>query len=65
MTTIAPQTSLFIGGGWHTPSSTETIPVISPLTETEIGSIPNSTTADVDAAVTAARTAFRAGRTTA
>ncbi|GAB05190.1 aldehyde dehydrogenase family protein [Gordonia amarae] len=62
MTTIAPQTSLFIGGGWHTSSATESIPVISPLTEAEIGSIPSSTIADIDTAVTAARRAFRAGR---
>ena len=52
-------TSFFIDGGWREPSNASTFPVISPLTEEEIGSVPAAGTADVDAAVDAARTAFR------
>lgn len=53
------RTSFFIDGGWREPSNASTFPVISPLTEEEIGSVPAAGTADVDAAVDAARTAFR------
>ncbi|MCG7631582.1 aldehyde dehydrogenase [Gordonia McavH-238-E] len=60
MTTIeSVRTSFYIDGGWRAPSGSATIPVISPLTEEEFGSVPEATTADVDAAVAAARTAFR------
>ncbi|PWD43156.1 aldehyde dehydrogenase [Gordonia paraffinivorans] len=60
MTTIeSVRASFYIDGGWRTPSGSATIPVISPLTEEEFGSVPEATTADVDAAVAAARTAFR------
>ena len=60
MTTIdTVRTSFFIDGGWRAPAGSATIPVISPLTEEQFGSVPEATTADVDAAVEAARTAFR------
>ncbi|MYR08623.1 aldehyde dehydrogenase family protein [Gordonia sp. SID5947] len=60
MTTIeSVRTSFFINGGWHAPSGSSTLPVISPLTEEQIGSVPAATTSDVDAAVDAARTARR------
>ena len=60
MTTIeSVRASFYIDGGWRTPSGSATIPVTSPLTEEEFGSVPEATTADVDAAVAAARTAFR------
>ncbi len=60
MTTIdSVRTSFFIDGGWRAPSGSATIPVISPLTEEQFGAVPEATTADVDAAVAAARTAFR------
>lgn len=60
MTTIDTiRTSFFIDGGWRAPAGSATIPVISPLTEEQFGSVPEATTADVDAAVEAARTAFR------
>lgn len=52
---------LFIDGGWASPHSNDTIPVISPTTERTIGTVPASTRADVDAAVAAAHTAFTAG----
>ncbi len=51
-------TSLFIGGTWVAPSSTETIEVRSPTTEQLIGSVPQGAERDIDAAVAAARAAF-------
>jgi acyl-CoA reductase-like NAD-dependent aldehyde dehydrogenase len=51
---------LFIDGRWHTPSTSDRITVISPTTEEPVGSAPDSTPADVDAAVSAARRALRA-----
>jgi acyl-CoA reductase-like NAD-dependent aldehyde dehydrogenase len=49
---------LFIGGEWTTPSSTQTITVVSASTEEVIGSTPEAQEADVDAAVDAARAAL-------
>lgn len=48
----------YIGGEWVQPSSTATISVTSPSTETEIGVVPEGNEADIDKAVQAARTAF-------
>ncbi|EME23674.1 aldehyde dehydrogenase [Rhodococcus triatomae] len=59
MTTHTERTSLFIDGEWMAPSTGDVIPVVSPLTEQRIGSVPASTTTDVDAAVAAARAARR------
>lgn len=50
--------TLFIDGRWVTPEGTDAIEVIDPATEQVIGSVPNGTAADVDAAVAAARRAF-------
>jgi betaine-aldehyde dehydrogenase len=50
--------TLFIDGRWVTPAGSEAIEVIDPATEQVIGSVPNGTAADVDAAVGAARRAF-------
>ena len=59
MTTIDyPQ--LYISGTWTAPAGHDTIGVYSPATEERIGSVPRGTEADIDAAVTAARTAFDA-----
>lgn len=52
---------LFIGGGWQTPTSTGRIEVISPHTEATVASVAAAAPADVDLAVTAARTAFDSG----
>ena len=49
---------LAIGGAWVAPASTGTIAVENPATEEVIGSVPEGTPADVDAAVAAARAAF-------
>jgi acyl-CoA reductase-like NAD-dependent aldehyde dehydrogenase len=59
MTTIDyPQ--LYIDGTWTAPAGHDTIEVHSPTTEERIGSVPRGTEADIDAAVSAARTAFDA-----
>jgi aldehyde dehydrogenase (NAD+) len=50
--------SLFIGAEWVTPATSARIEVISPSTEKVIGSVPDGSAADVDAAVAAARHAF-------
>lgn len=49
---------LFIGGRYHVPATSQTIAVTSASTEETIGSVPAAAEQDVDAAVTAARTAF-------
>ncbi len=49
--------SLFIGGRWTAPATTERIQVISPATEEPVGSVPAVDRADVDAAVAPARPA--------
>ncbi|MDH6287196.1 aldehyde dehydrogenase [Rhodococcus opacus] len=54
------RSQLFIDGRWHTPSTSDRITVISPTTEEPVGSAPDSTPTDVDAAVHAARRALRA-----
>ena len=51
-------TSFFIDGQWHESDSTESFTVVSPSTGQSIGSVPSATTADIDAAVEAARHAF-------
>jgi acyl-CoA reductase-like NAD-dependent aldehyde dehydrogenase len=50
--------SLFIGGEWVKSTGSATIEVINPATEEPCGEIPDGTSADVDAAVAAARGAF-------
>jgi len=52
---------LYIGGRWQAPSTGQRLSVISPHTEQSIGETPEAAPADVDKAVTAARTAFDEG----
>ena len=52
------RTELYIGGAWVRPSSTDTISVENPYTEQIIATVPAGSASDVDAAVSAARTAF-------
>ncbi len=52
---------LFIGGEWVDPAGSDVIEVISPHTEEVIAKVPEGTTADIDRAVAAARTAFDDG----
>ena len=51
----------FIGGKWIDPAGSETLKVVSPTTLEVVGSVPVSTTADMDKAVAAARDAFDNG----
>jgi aldehyde dehydrogenase (NAD+) len=50
--------SFFIGGGWRKPDGSSTILLSSPSTEERIGVVPEGSSADIDAAVLAARQAF-------
>jgi len=52
---------LFVGGKWVTPTTAETLEVISPSTEHVVGRVPAGGAADVDHAVEAARAAFDTG----
>ena len=52
---------LFIGGEWVDSTGKATIDVISPHSEELVGRTPEGTTADMDRAVTAARTTFDEG----
>jgi aldehyde dehydrogenase (NAD+) len=51
----------FIGGTWTAPAGTGRLDVISPSTEEAVGEVPAATTADIDRAVAAARSAFDDG----
>ncbi|MEV7415695.1 aldehyde dehydrogenase family protein [Streptomyces sp. NPDC089919] len=50
---------MYIGGEWRAPAGQETIAVLNPATEQVIAHVPAGTAEDVDAAVRAARAAFR------
>jgi aldehyde dehydrogenase (NAD+) len=52
---------LFIGGDWVAPEGTDTIGVVSPVSEEVIARVPEGTEADIDKAVAAARQAFDKG----
>ncbi len=55
------RSQLFIGGDWHSPHEPELMAeIVSPSTETPFAAAPRGSTADVDAAVRAARTALKA-----
>ena len=49
----------FIAGAWRTSASTQRVPVVSPVTEQPVATLTLGDAADVDAAVKAARQAFR------
>ncbi len=51
----------YIGGEWVDPAGSGTLDVISPATEELVGRVPESTPADMDRAVAAAREAFDNG----
>jgi betaine-aldehyde dehydrogenase len=55
---VIEQDRLYIGGELVAPAGTGTIEVINPFTEEVAGRVPEATNADVDLAVSAARTAF-------
>jgi acyl-CoA reductase-like NAD-dependent aldehyde dehydrogenase len=52
---------LYIDGRWSPPASDERFGVVSPSTEEVVGEVPLATTADMDRALAAARTAFDDG----
>ncbi len=52
---------LYIGGDWVAPEGTDTIGVISPVSEEVIAHVPDGTESDIDKAVAAARIAFDRG----
>ena len=56
---IAPRYELFIGGKFVAPKSGEYFPSINPATEKKLAEIAAANAADVDAAVSAARRAFK------
>ncbi len=56
--TTIDSNELFIGGEWVKPRGSNRIEVFSASTEELIGSVPEGTNADIDAAVSAARAAF-------
>lgn len=53
-----PTRQLFINGDWKAPILNKRIPIINPSTQLIIGDIPAATKEDVDAAVSAAKTAL-------
>lgn len=53
--------TMFIGGSWVAPKSSEKLDVISPFTEQVIARVPKCSKEDVDRAVAAARKAFDSG----
>ncbi|GAB18511.1 putative aldehyde dehydrogenase [Gordonia effusa NBRC 100432] len=55
------QANLYIGGQWVAPHSTSVLEVFSPATGARVGSTPEADSADVDAAVRAARASFDSG----
>ncbi|WP_030193113.1 aldehyde dehydrogenase family protein [Streptomyces sp. NRRL S-87] len=56
---------MYIDGEWRPAAGGDTIPVVNPATEKVIAHVPAGTAEDVDAAVLAARTAFRGWAATA
>jgi aldehyde dehydrogenase (NAD+) len=61
MNTQYSRDTIFVGGKWVKPHSKETFEVISAFSEQPIATVPMANTADVDAAVAAARKAFDSG----
>jgi aldehyde dehydrogenase (NAD+) len=56
--TTTDSDELFIGGEWIRPRGSDRISVLAASTEELVGSVPDGTNADIDAAVNAARGAF-------
>ncbi len=53
--------ALFIGGAWAKPATDAVLEVVSPHSEEVVARVPEGSTADIDAAVGAARKAFDEG----
>jgi phenylacetaldehyde dehydrogenase len=56
---LAREHKLYINGEWRDATSGETLPIIDPATEAQIATIQLASADDVDAAVVAARAAFK------
>src|ERR1700733_6658292 len=54
----------YVNGSWQASSGPEYMPLTNPATGESLGSVPVGTSADVDAAVAAAKAAFPAWRET-
>ena len=50
--------TFYIDGDWVAPDSTETMPILSPATNRQVGTVAMGNAADVDRAVQAAKRAF-------
>ncbi|MEU6844858.1 aldehyde dehydrogenase [Streptomyces sp. NPDC046716] len=59
---LAPRTSLFIDGRWTEPVEGGTLATVDPATGKTVADVAVATAADVDRAVSAARTSFDDGR---
>ncbi|MFD8568442.1 aldehyde dehydrogenase [Streptomyces sp. NPDC059639] len=59
---LVPRTRLFIDGRWADPADGGTLPTIDPATGKTTADVAVATSADVDRAVSAARTSFDDGR---
>lgn len=57
-TSTTVRDTIYVDGAWVPSAGTRSLPVIDPTTEEAFGSIPEGTTEDVAAAVSAARRAF-------
>ena len=53
--------AFFIDGEWRAPAGSSLLEVVSPHTEEVVATVPEGSTADIDAAVAAARRAFDSG----
>jgi acyl-CoA reductase-like NAD-dependent aldehyde dehydrogenase len=60
MTVLPDTSSMYIGGAWVRPATTAQLTVTNPSTETVLATVAAGTSADVDAAVAAARRALPA-----
>jgi acyl-CoA reductase-like NAD-dependent aldehyde dehydrogenase len=60
--TVRSFEKLFIGGIWESPSTSDTIEIVSPSTEDHLATVPAASAGDVDRAVAAARESFDEGR---
>jgi len=61
MTMSLDRDALFIGGAWAKPATDAVLEVVSPHSEEVVARVPEGSTEDIDAAVSAARTAFDDG----
>lgn len=63
MAPTVPKRQLFIGGQWVAPVKGGEMPIISPATEAQVGTIAAGTQEDIEKAVAAAQAAIKAGWT--